>query len=95
MLYAPHAEIDPGLVDRLIDLYCEWRAERREVRAAYARFCAAPPADRAVAFAAYDAALQREQRACEVYAAQVRFIQALCVRRPTDSGGRAVPETVT
>ena len=94
MLYAPRVEIDATLVDRLIDLYCDWRAERSEVRAAYAQFGAAPRSDRAVAFAAYGAALDREQRACEAYAAQVRFIQALCVGRPAFSPARAVPQPV-
>ncbi len=87
MLYAPQVEIDPRLVDHLIDLYCSWRAERAEVSAAYHRFSAAPAGDRAVAFAAYGAALDREQRACEAYAAQVRFIQALCIQRPASPAG--------
>jgi hypothetical protein len=75
MLYAPQVEISPDLVDRLIDLYCDWRAERADVQAAYERFRDAPAADRIIAFAAYRAALDREQSACEAYAAQVRFIQ--------------------
>jgi hypothetical protein len=69
-------EIRPDLVDRMIELYCDWRTACWDVRAAYDRFLVAPAPDRAVAFAAYTAALDREQSACEAYAAQVRAIQS-------------------
>ncbi|HTP23006.1 MAG TPA: hypothetical protein VMJ65_25585 [Solirubrobacteraceae bacterium] len=70
------SEIRPELVDRMIELYCDWRTACWDVRAAYERFLDAAPADRAVAFAAYGAALDREESACESYAAQVRAIQS-------------------
>jgi len=70
------AEIRPDLVDRMIELYCDWRTGCWDVRAAYERFLEAPAADRAVAFAAYMAALDREESTCEWYAAQVRAIQS-------------------
>lgn len=69
-------EIRPDLVDRMIELYCDWRTACWDVRAAYDRFLEAPAPDRAVAFAAYTAALDREQSAGEAYAAQVRAIQS-------------------
>lgn len=69
-------EIRPDLVDRMIELYCDWRTACWDVCAAYDRFREAPAPDRAVAFAAYTAALDREQSACETYAAQVRAIQS-------------------
>jgi hypothetical protein len=69
-------EIRPDLVDRMIELYCDWRTACWDVRAAYDRFLEAPASDRAVAFAAYTAALDREQSACEAYAAQARAIQS-------------------
>lgn len=64
-------EIRQDLVDRMIELYCDWRTACWDVRAAYDRFPEAPASDRAVAFAAYLAALDREESACEFYAAQV------------------------
>ncbi len=78
-------EIRPDLVDRLIELYCDWRTACWDVRAAYDRFLDAPAPDRAVAFAAYTAALDREESACESYAAQIRAIQS----RYSDAPGHA------
>lgn len=69
-------EIRQDLVDRMIELYCDWRTACWDVRGAYDRFLEAPASDRAVAFAAYLAALDREESACEFYAAQVRAIQS-------------------
>jgi hypothetical protein len=72
------AGIRPELIDQMIDLYCDWRTACSEVQVSYRRFSAAPPADRAVAFAAYAAALDREQSACDSYAAQIRVIESRC-----------------
>jgi hypothetical protein len=69
-------EIRPDLVDRMIELYCDWRTACWDVRAAYDRFLEAPTPDRAVAFAAYTAALDREESSCEAYAAHIRAIQS-------------------
>jgi hypothetical protein len=69
-------EIRPDLVDRMIELYCDWRTASWDVRAAYDRYLEAPGPDRAVAFAAYTAALDREESACEAYAAQILAIQS-------------------
>ena len=69
------AHVRPDLIDRLIELYCEWRTSCAEVQAAYERFLRASSADRTVAFAAYMATLDREQSACELYAGQIRLIQ--------------------
>jgi hypothetical protein len=68
--------VDDLLVDRMIDLYCDWRTACAEVRAAYDRFCRACASDRALAFAAYAAALDREQSACENYAGQIHVIES-------------------
>lgn len=75
---SPDTQIRPELVDRLIELYCDWRVECADVQASYERFLDTPGPDRAVAFAAYFAALDREQSACDSYAEQVRLIQARC-----------------
>jgi hypothetical protein len=63
-------------VDRMIDLYCDWRTACADVSAAYERFRLACASDRALAFAAYSAALDREQSACEDYAGQIRLIES-------------------
>jgi hypothetical protein len=72
------ADIRPDLVDRMMELYCEWRSGCADVRAAYGRFLDASASDRAAAFAAYTAALDREQSACESYAEQVRLVESDC-----------------
>lgn len=77
--------VDELLVDRLIELYCDWRTACGEVRGAYERFGQACAADRELAFAAYAAALDREQSACEDYAGQVRVIET----RHVNPGDRA------
>ncbi len=71
------SQVCPDLVDRLLELYCDWRTECTEVPAAYERFSSAPACDRELAFAAYGAALDREQSAAELYAAQVRLVASL------------------
>ena len=66
--------IQPDLVDLMMDLYCDWRTECAQVRAAYERFSSAAPSDRALAFAGYTAALDQEQAAGEAYAEQLSLI---------------------
>lgn len=73
--------VDDLLVDRLIELYCDWRTACAEVRAAYERFCRACASDRALAFAAYAAALDREESACEDYAGQVHVVASRHTKR--------------
>jgi hypothetical protein len=65
------AQIQPELVDRLIELYCDWRTACSEVRAAYELFTAAAPDRRALEYAVYDAALDREESAADEYARQL------------------------
>lgn len=67
-------EIRPDLIDTMMDLYCEWRTECKAVQAAYDRIGDADSADRTAAFAAYMAALDREESACRDYAAHVGMI---------------------
>lgn len=66
------AKSEGRLGDGLIDLYDEWREECSAVHAAYERWREASSRDRAAAFLAYCAALDREERAGNVYAAMVR-----------------------
>ena len=65
-------ERDRRLGDAVIDLYVEWREECSAVRLAYERWREASKDDRAGAFAAYNAALDREERAGDIYAALIR-----------------------
>ena len=67
-------EIRSELVDELISIYCNWRTQCAEVVAAYRRCSSAEPADRALAFAAYLAALDREESAARDYASQIDLI---------------------
>ena len=60
------------LGDSLIDLYVEWREECSAVWLAYERCRDASREDRAAAFVAYNAALDREEQAGNVYAALIR-----------------------
>ena len=73
-----NAAVRPELIDRMIELYCDWRTDSAEVQAAYDRFCGARAEDRSATFAVYRAALDREQRSCEAYAAQIRVIERRC-----------------
>jgi|HubBroStandDraft_3_1064219.scaffolds.fasta_scaffold2098007_1 hypothetical protein len=70
------AQVPPALIDRLIELYCDWRSQCWNVRAAYAQFTAATARDRTVAYAAYRAALDREESAAGVYAQQLARVRA-------------------
>ena len=69
-----------ALVDRMMDEYVNWREECLGVSAAYARWCQAPPGDHRLAYHAYVAAVDREQRAATIYSELVeRFAAAsLC-----------------
>jgi hypothetical protein len=60
--------IDRELVDETIDAYVDWRAERASVWDAYERWTCAHSEDAAFAFAAYQAALDREEQAGNAYA---------------------------
>ena len=55
-------------VDLAIDAYVSWREECGAVRNAYLAWRQAPAAEAAVAFDAYEAALDREEVAADVYA---------------------------
>ena len=56
------------LVDQAVDAYVDWREEGASVWDAYERWACAPVADALFAFAAYQAAIDREERAADVYA---------------------------
>jgi hypothetical protein len=56
------------VIDDVMEAYVDWREESEEVESAYRRWTTAPPTDVALAFAAYVAALDREDRASIFYA---------------------------
>jgi hypothetical protein len=73
---------DPALdpVDRLLELYCEWRMTCWHVRTTYGRFCTAAACDRPLAYAAYAAALDREESIACAYADHVSLVTFLLER---------------
>ena len=79
---AVDSQIRPDLIDTMMDIYCEWRTECKEVQAAYERLSRADASDRPAAFAAYTAALDREESACGAYAT---FIHLLTSNRTVES----------
>ena len=57
------------------DQYVDWLEEVEQVHIAYERWQAADVDDRALAYASYRTALEREQRASELYA---ELVAPLC-----------------
>jgi len=66
-------DIDRSLIDQLmvICVYRDWKDASAQVSVAYARLSDAGPADRGVAWAAYRAALDREEAAARAYASRL------------------------
>ena len=61
-------QVHKELVDETIEAYVDWREESAGVWDAYERWARAPKIDRAGAFSAYRAALDREECASHAYA---------------------------
>jgi hypothetical protein len=61
-------------VDQAMDAYLDWREECVYVSDSYRRWAAAEGTDAALAFSAHAAALDREERASEVYAGLMRSV---------------------
>jgi hypothetical protein len=59
---------DHELIEAAMDAYVDWRQQSAGVYAAYRRWSVANSTDAALAFAAYVAALDREERASRSYA---------------------------
>ena len=78
-MYAALTESHDDLVDRLMlmSLYCDWRNECAEVAAAYEHFSGTHGPERPVAFAAYVAALDREECAASAYEAHIGVAMTL------------------
>ena len=56
----------------LMDVYVDWREESAALEESYGRWSIASDADRALAFTAYKAALEREEQAAIVYRNHLR-----------------------
>ena len=71
----PGARRSPWL-DESLESYELWRDRCAEVRIAYVRWTEAEPVEQAFAFAAYRAALEREDRAARAHQACAERLQA-------------------
>lgn len=60
----------PDPIDVVMEIYGDWRNASATLEEAYRRWSSAPEPDRGLAFAAYRAALDREECASIVYADQ-------------------------
>lgn len=69
------------LVDYLMDAYVDWREECSTLGDAYERWLSVTVAERGLAFAAYRAALDREQQASSVYAERFEIVARKLARR--------------
>jgi hypothetical protein len=61
-----------AVVDAAVAAYAQWRVECAAVRSAYRTWTAASASAGSVAFEAYHAALDREERAARIYARVTR-----------------------
>jgi hypothetical protein len=81
--------IRPELIDDLLDAYVDWREECGAVRDAYERWSSGSERDHSLTFAAYRAALDREQQASLVYADRSGRVTREVGRQPgTPAQGR-------
>jgi hypothetical protein len=78
-----------SVVDAAVDLYVDWREESRTAAAAYEAWAEAQPADRALAFAAYVAALEQEELSARCYAGAIAAVTALLARDARTATERA------
>jgi hypothetical protein len=74
--------VESVLIDATVDSYVDWREEAAALRRAYRRWRDAPLRDRPLAFAAYTAALDREERAGDLYATVLAYYRSVREARP-------------
>jgi hypothetical protein len=60
-----------SLVDAMMDRYVDWREESDGVERAYRAWVEASSGERRFGYLAYTAALDREERACDLYSAAI------------------------
>lgn len=68
---------DHQLIDEAFARYLDWRAESEAVNVAYRAWSSAPRTEGGLPFAAYGAALDREERAAVVYGSVIHRIEQL------------------
>jgi hypothetical protein len=68
-------QVRSQLVDVMMDVYVDWREECLALTKAYERWSSERVAERDLAFAAYRAALDREDRASAVYEDLVKSVE--------------------
>jgi hypothetical protein len=61
--------VETLIIDVAVDAYADWREESTATGRAYRRWTDAGDRERSAAFASYARALDREQRAADLYAA--------------------------
>jgi hypothetical protein len=69
------ARVPPWLADRYLESYLRWREECAATRRAYALWNGAQRPTRALAFAAYTAALDREEQAAHTLRGRLERIR--------------------
>lgn len=71
------------LVDAMMDRYVDWREESNAVESAYRRWTESAARDRRFTFLAYSAALDREERASDLYRAAIAAYREVAKRADT------------
>ncbi len=90
----PKTRIRPEVIDGLMEIYVDWREECLGLTTAYERWLHALAPERDLAFAAYRAALDREEQASAVYADRlVRIERELAARKRRRLGLRLPSRT--
>jgi hypothetical protein len=72
-----HTALDPWTIDALLERYVHWREQCIEVRETYRRWLDCARGRRGLAYAAYLAALDREEQAARAYADRVERVRNL------------------
>lgn len=73
-----HNALASRSIDALLERYVSWREEAAAVGQAYRRWDSSEREERALAYAWYVAALDREQHAARGYAAQIERVTRFC-----------------
>ena len=79
------------LVNEALAAYLEWREECSAVSLAYSRWASADASEASFSYAAYAAALEREERASELYAGVVADVAKILGVAPAITSARRVP----
>jgi hypothetical protein len=79
------------LVNETLSAYLDWREECSGVALAYSRWASSRASDASATYAAYAAALEREERASELYAGVVRRVGSLLGAAPALADAGQVP----